>query len=270
MLIHLRDAWNKQFPTHAIPTSLRRKDELWAAIRDRIRKQYDCATEFCALSELGDSTTKAAGSRFFRPRKPETWTRDPTEWLDSNSIERVMDQYEEALPHFEFIGPVPIDFDARVGGDWGRCIVDELCALDLKAIHRRGTRSIGIVFNLDPHDKPGSHWVCAYIDMDAGAAYYYDSYGYEPCAEIRRFLRRCREQGCRQIIWNDRRHQRKGSECGMYCLYVLISLLQGRDFTTLCRERVDDDTVNALRDVLFATEKPRPQVGSAVSLVRPG
>lgn len=256
MLLRLRDTWNDRNPTDRIPLNPRTKEFIWAELRRRMRKEYKCATEFCAVKELADPTLQAQATAYFRPEKPAEWERDPLTWHDTMSIARVMEQYEDAYPHFEFIGPVPIDFDARLPG-WGKCVVDELCSLDLKAMHRRGEHAIGIVFNLDPHNKPGSHWVCAYIDLLAGAAYYYDSYGMEPCAEIKRLLRRCREQGCERIVWNDIRHQRRESECGTYCMYVIISMLKGHSFADICKHRIDDATMNAFRDLLYATARPR-------------
>ncbi|NDE15955.1 hypothetical protein EBZ80_13595 [bacterium] len=256
MLERLRDEWNRRYPAAKIPATIKRKETLWAALRDRMRRQYECASEYCAVQKLAAPAERAAAAEFFRPPKPAEWLSRPREWHDTETIARVMEQYETAYPHFEFIGPVPIDFDERPEGSFGRCVVDELCGLDLRAMKARGDWAIGIVFNLDPHDRPGSHWVCAYLDLRAGAAYYYDSYGYPPPAEVRRLLRRCREQGCRQIYWNDIRHQRKETECGTYCMYVIIGLLKGRTFADICRRRVDDDTMNAIRDLLFATERP--------------
>jgi len=257
-LERLRDEWNKRFPEHRIHGALS-KDALWAQVRDRMRRQFECETEYCAVKRLGGGE-----ARYFRPPKPESWTKKPTEWHDSLTISNVLDQYEDAFPTFEFIGPVSIDFDKQL---FGRCVSDELCHLNLASMYAQGTRSIGIVFNLDPHDMPGSHWVCAYIDLTAKAVYYYDSYGMEPEPEIRRLMQRCSEQGCTTLMWNDVRHQRKGSECGTYCLYVLISLLKGRSFRDICMKPVDDDTINALRDLLFATETVRPKVADAVKLL---
>jgi len=258
MLDHLRRAWNERFPSHAIPSTIRRKEELWTALRSRLHRQYECATEYCAVQKLG---APPGASAYFRPKQPANWAtakRPEDQWHDTLTIADVMEQYEKANPHFEFVGPVPIDFDEKLPGGWGKCVVDELCSLDLHAQRRRGTTSIGVIFNLDPHDKPGSHWVCSYIDLVGCTAYYYDSYGLPPCAEIRRFLRRCREQGCKQILWNDVRHQRKSSECGTYCMYIIIMMLKGHSFAELCRKRIDDDTMNAFRDVLYSTDAPRP------------
>ncbi len=231
---------------------------LWKMIRSMMAKHYKCSTEFCVVEEMpglsADERSNLKG--FFRPEMPDAWKKKPTTWLDSFNIEDVMEQYEEAYPAFEFIGPVPIDFDAP-DGPLGRCIVDELCKLDLKKAAAAGTRQIGIIFNLDKHDEPGSHWVCAFINLDKSAAYYFDSYGYEAPPEVVTLFKRLRDQGIQHTYFNDVRHQRKGSECGMYCLYTIISLLLGKSFYDVCVNIVDDDTMNGLRDVLFATEAPR-------------
>ena len=255
LLESLRTSWNKLYPKYKISAAIKTKERLWAALRKRLAATRECKSEYCALREVGNDTIQAAGSRYFRPQKPAEWNTNPQEWHDSITIGRVMEQYEDAYPAFEFIGPVPIDFDSS--DIWGKCVVDELCRLDIQQMAANGTREIGIVFNLDPHDKAGSHWICAFLDIVAGAAYYYDSYGMEPPAQIRRFLRRCRDQGCRDIYWNDIRHQRKESECGTYCLWILISLLQGHSFAELCKAKPTDDVINALRDLLFSTERPR-------------
>jgi len=47
-------------------------------------------------------------------------------------------------------------------------------------------------------------------------------------------------------------------------MYIIISLLKGQSFASLCKNRVDDDTMNALRDILYATERPREAALKAV------
>jgi hypothetical protein len=256
MLERLRAEWNKRHPENPIPRTTNKKEALWAELRERMKSQYKCDTEYCSLQELGTAEMKTAGASFFRPKKPSEWLKDPREWHDTLTIARVMQQYEDAIPFFEFIGPVPMDFDSMMPGSFNKCVVDELCGIDLAALKARGEKYVGIVFNLDPHYKPGSHWVCAFIDLVRSAAYYYDSYGYPPCTEIKRLMTRCKEQGCTQLYWNDIRHQKKKSECGTYCMYVILSLLGGRTFKDICENPVDDDTMNALRDILYATERP--------------
>ena len=262
-LERLREAWNRLYPRHRIPMSIHKRERLWAELRSRLQQQYKCSSEFCAVERLSEHPEK--DRTFFRPKKPESWSKKPTEWHDSNTLTAVMQQYEAAYPDFEFIGPTPIDFDSKEQGILGKCIMDELCNLNLPDLRANGKRRIGIIFNLDPHDKPGSHWVCAFIDLNRMAAYYYDSYGMVPPKEIKRLLRRCREQGCREVLWNDVRHQRKETECGTYCLYILVSMLEGKTFQQLCKNRVDDDTINSIRDLLFATANPSSRALSAAT-----
>ena len=263
----LRRNWNKTHPGHKITVSQTRKKGtggrdsstvLYQKLRDAMANHYKCDTEYCMVKKIPtDDSEKKTMLSYFRPEKPTSWDKKATLWLDSYNIEDVMNQYEAANKNFEFIGPVPIDFDAPAGPGWGKCIVNELCRLNLKDMEAAHKTKIGIIFNLDPHDEPGSHWVCAFIDIPASSAYYFDSYGYKPPSEIERFLARMKEQGIKNIYYNDIRHQRKGSECGMYCLFTIICLLRGRAFYDICSHVVDDDTMNAFRDILFAEEKPR-------------
>jgi hypothetical protein len=229
-------------------------NKIWKTFKNAMS---ECNNELCVLkqSSLDKSEKTNMIETYFRPEKPAEWTKDHDAWLDSLNIEDVMNQYEQADSTFEFIGPVPIDFAKETS--FGHCIVDELCKLDLKKMEKSGTKKIGIVFNLDEHDEPGSHWICGYIDIDRKAAYYFDSYGYKPPKRITDFMIGLTKQGINTLMYNDIRFQKKDSECGMYCLYVLICLLKGRSFADICKDVVDDDIMNAFRDILFATDKPR-------------
>ena len=262
--------WNKKYPRNKISFNATRKQKkskqdagntksamLWRAIRKEMKAKYNCDTEYCAVKKIPglSENEKKTLLKYFRPEKPQEWLKKPRTWLDSYNIEDVMIQYEQADPSFEFIGPVPIDFDTKLGL-FGKCVVEELCKLDLKAAQASGKAKIGIIFNLDKHNEPGSHWVCAFINMKQKAAYYFDSYGYPPPPEVVELLKRCKDQGCEEVYFNDIRHQRKGSECGMYCLFVIICLLHNKPFLEICKNIIDDDTMNAFRDVLYATETP--------------
>lgn len=276
-LEHMKQAWNKAHPNTPLETGSKnstrknsgaRRSNLWKNLRNAMKHHYECDTEFCLVKKLPGLAKRDRDRltrKYFRPEKPAEWNDKKNTWLDSFNIEDVMNQYEEAYDEFEFIGPVPIDFDAPANssspllGEWGKCIVDELCKLDINDAKKKGTEKIGIIFNLDKHDEPGSHWVCGFVDYPKKSAYYFDSYGLPPPPEVARFLERCKEQGCVNILYNDIRHQRKDSECGMYCLYTIICLLKGRTFQNICMDVIKDDTMNAFRDVLFASESPRKE-----------
>ena len=65
----------------------------------------------------------------FRPKTPKSWYKNNTEWLSTIDIEKVLNQYEDLYPDFQFIGAVPIDFDYKFS--IGRCVIDELCNIDI-------------------------------------------------------------------------------------------------------------------------------------------
>ena len=37
--------------------------------------------------------------------------------------------------------------------------------MKLKDLKKQGKLRIGFVFNLDPHDEPGLHWVAMHVDI---------------------------------------------------------------------------------------------------------
>jgi hypothetical protein len=69
-----------------------------------------------------------------------------TEWLNTIDIRDVMNQYEIRYKDFEFIGPVPIDFDTVLG--FGQCVINELCKINIEKLrkfaYKNGTARIQI------------------------------------------------------------------------------------------------------------------------------
>jgi hypothetical protein len=218
--------------------------------------------EHCLLDKapMGEEEKKELRKQYLRPRRPKAWKGDPDQWLDNFNIMAVMKQYEEAYPWFTFLGVFPIDFSApdpyQHNGGAPRCLYKETCNLKLTEEYAKGTRGIGMVFNLDPHFKSGSHWVALYIDLHdikKPGVWYNDSYGYKVPALIARLMRSFKLQikGC-ELGFNARRFQYGDSECGMFSLYFLICMICGIPFKSFCKSSVDDGFMLALRNILFA------------------
>ena len=176
-------------------------------------------------------------------------------WLDSNNIRDVMKQYEVARPDFKFLGPYPIDFAVKDPySKEEKCLIGEMCSLNLDREAVKGKKKIGIIFNLDPHDKNGSHWVAAFIDIAKKACYYFDSYGYEPPKQIYSFMQSLGVQDPSiQLGWNGRRFQYSNSECGMYSMYFIDRMLAGEPFLKFCRRAPPDRFMLDMRDWMFST-----------------
>jgi hypothetical protein len=216
-----------------------------------------------ALPGLASQEKGDLARRHLRPAMPTGWRQDPDMWLDSNNIAEVLNQYEEAYPEFEFMGPFPIDFAApdpyvNAGGHGGgglkKCLMSEICELRVQKALRNGTKAIGIVYNLDPHFKSGSHWVANFIDIDDHKCYYFDSYGMAPPPQISKFMRWLTTQdSAMRLEYNSRRLQFSNTECGVYSIYFIVRMLMGDSFTEFTRRRPTDKDMLDLRDWFFST-----------------
>jgi Ulp1 family protease len=105
----------------------------------------------------------------------------------------------------------------------------------LRDLIAHGKRKLGIVFNLDKHDEPGSHWVSMFVDVDNSFIFYYDSARNNTPAEVTRLKNEITKQGAAlsppihfKYITNKHSHQRTNTECGMYSLFFIITMLTGK------------------------------------------
>jgi hypothetical protein len=234
-----------------IKKKYKNKKALWNKINDSLKPK--CDTEWCWNRYL-DVTDKE--TNIFRPLYPTKWEKNPTEWLATDNLENVISQYEQKHSEFFFSGAIPIDFDLKSTN--GGCIVDKLCKIDLVKLYKKGKTKLGIIFNLDPHDKPGSHWTALFLDKERNGIYYFDSYGMKPEKEINILMTKLKKQHDSIIKkpiktdYNKIRHQYKDSECGTYCLYFIITMLTTNlKFKTFCNKTISDDEMLEKRKLYF-------------------
>ena len=231
-----------------------------SGLRSWLTRKTRCKTDRCLLEkiQIDSQKKKSLLKSYFRPTMPDTWLSDPDEWLDSTNIQDVMTQYEEAYPHFKFYGTNPIDFGApnpynKHEASQNKCMNDEICKINLKDLLKQGKAHLGFVYNLDPSNKGGSHWIASFTDIPAHRSYYFDSYGMKPPEEISRFIRALTLQDPQmKLCFNARRFQYGNTECGLYSLYFLIRMLQGEKFKTFCRRAPRDNEMLNLRLYLFS------------------
>jgi hypothetical protein len=230
---------------------------LRAALDQKLGVQPGQEYTFLQATPLSEEQKQTLAKQYLRPRMPEAWKSDPDQWLDSLNIEAVMKQYEEVRPDFEFMGPFPIDFaapDPYAQGGGKKCLIREICDLNVNQFFKEGKKYVGIVYNLDPHFKGGSHWIASFIDIPRHKCFYFDSYGMEPPKPIAKFMKWLTTQDPQmKLYYNSRRFQFKGSECGVYSLYFIIRMLAGEPFRTFCRRAPRDAAMLDLRDELFST-----------------
>ena len=227
----LKEQWNARHPDKMIKSNDAR--EIWSELKMYLSDV--CTTEQCWLKQqfIKNNLNKELLNYTFAPNAPESWKSNPNEWLNSLDILRVMKQYEKAYNRFVFIGPTPIDFDKKKL--YGECVWEELCNFSLSKIMQRGKTKIGIIFNLDPHYKDGSHWVVLYIDLNKKQIFYFDSNGDKIHRNIKRLVKRIQTQGEQlptpiKLKYDDNyplEHQKRNTECGIYTMYFIIEQLRG-------------------------------------------
>ena len=229
--------------------------------REKALKKTGCLTDRCILEKSGLSREEIdiAEKKFLRPKMPDDWKGDPDKWLDTTNIEKVLKQYEDVREDFKFVGAIPIDFSApdpyAAGTEKGKkCLYDETCKMNLDNLKGKGKKYIGFVFNLDPHFKNGSHWVSMVLDLARKECNFFDSYGYEPHPLISRLMKSFKMQDpSLNLNYNARRFQFGESECGMYSIYFITTMLDGERFKKFVKKGVPDSEMNKLREWVFSS-----------------
>jgi hypothetical protein len=203
-----------------------------SVLRQLRERLSHCSKEDCWLNQIKEpDVRRQLDEILFAPDKPREWKRNPISWLSNYDILDVLRQYETAYPEFKLLGPSAIDYDTRLD-EAGQCVWNDLCRLSLQRLIDRGKRKLGIVFNLDEHDQPGSHWVSMFIDIDEGFIFYYDSALHPVPHEISRLKREIIEQGKHldrpirfKYMKNSYDHQKTNTECGMYSIFFIVTFL---------------------------------------------
>jgi hypothetical protein len=262
----LKLLWNKRHPDQKIEESDPRA--IWTSLKNNMNRV--CHQEACWLRQSFASSgmDKEMIHYTFAPQAPNTWKKDIHAWLSSIDIANSLKQYEHANPSFLFIGPSPVDFDEVL--DDGECVWNELCKFDIMKHVKNGKHKIGVVFNTDPHDKPGEHWVSLFIDVRAKVVFFFDSTGDRPQRRIRTFMKMVCQQGAENNIQfkeyiNDVHHQKNDSECGVYCIFMIIHMLLGKmtvdDFLDKKKKMTDKYMQRFRRKFFNVDEKvPTPNV----------
>jgi hypothetical protein len=230
-LVLIKSSYNKYHPESKIDaTDL---TQIWNELKTKLTQ---CSKEDCWLNQIDDpNIRKKIDGLIFAPDQPKNWKKKPSEWLSNYDIMDVLKQYEQTYPNFHVIGPTPIDFDTKPHEMNGKCVWEELCDFHLEKYFNTNKKKLGVVFNLDKHDRGGSHWVSLFIDLEDKYAFYMDSAGNKIPKEIDVFYNRVVQQGLamkppiRIHLYENcpLEHQMGTSECGMYSIFFLITMLTG-------------------------------------------
>jgi len=225
----IKQGYNRQYPDKQITET--DPETVWKILKERLTECKN-QTEECWLETIQNTQLqKKIDEYIFAPDAPPVWTKNPNEWLSNIDIEKVLRQYEDAYPNFKFFSPTPIDFETRPHYYGGKCVSDELCNFSVSKLLENKKTKIGFIFNLDKHTQSGSHWVSMFLDLENKIIFYFDSTGEDIPEEIETFKNRIMKQATEQGIElkfiknHPQSHQYGNTECGMYSLYFIVSML---------------------------------------------
>ena len=269
ILIKIAKILNKEYDSNINIHSSKKK--LFNHIQTVMSKHSSCLKESCwsQLNLLFNNLSKEDYNlveKSFKPFQPKKWKENPNTWLTTHDIDNVMEQYEKKYPYFQYIGATPIDFHLKNKN--GSCLVSELCHLNIKELKKNKKKSIGLVFNIDPHNKPGQHWFSMYIDMvgknrrDKPSIYFFDSAKaindiHSVPQQILDFIEKIQNNNnySFDVLYNDIQHQYGDTECGMYCLHFLIHMLKGMSFHNYIQRKLTDKKMEKFRKKYFIQSK---------------
>lgn len=179
----------------------------------------------------------------FRPYGPSK-----VEWLATNNINNVMDQYEYKYKDFKFLGCVSYDFEKYFPITNPQRI---------KHYYEKGFYKYGMVINLDKMSQSGSHWVSLYFDISQRTIYFFDSVGKKPKPLIENYIYKIKDlisditkQNC-EYRYNNIQHQFDDGECGVYAMNFIIKKLSGESFNNIINHVIRDNEMKKCRDFYF-------------------
>jgi hypothetical protein len=254
-LFQLRDKWNLRHPDVKIVTNDAK--EIHGILKNYL--SYVCNKESCWLKQKGEfGNLDEDLKESFAPESPTEWKKNPNEWLSSLDIIKVMKQYEKAYKCFDFIGPSPIDFDKRKL--YGECVWEELCNFNLEEQIKKGKTKIGIIFNTDPHNKPGEHWISMFINIKKKDIFFFDSVGNTAPKEVMKFVEKIKTQGQNMnpkmnFTYDENHpveHQYGNTECGIYSIFFIVHMLEDKMTENYLKTHVlKDEYMQKFRKVYF-------------------
>jgi hypothetical protein len=257
-LSKLKTMWNERHPDRPITTN--NSKEIWSQLKEYYASS--CNKESCWIRQMTKNTkmeTELLDA--FAPESPKEWKKNPNEWLSSLDILEVMNQYEKKYKCFDFLGPSPIDYDThRLNGE---CVWEELCHFNLAEQIKKGKTKIGIIFNLDPHYKGGSHWVSLFINVKKKTIFFFDSAGEPVPNQIKKFADDVISQGEKlkhpiHFKFDQNypvEHQYGNTECGIYSIFFIVHMLEDKINSHYLKTHIlKDHYMERFRKVYFNEE----------------
>jgi len=259
------------------------KKEIVNDLTNEFENKFKCKDQLCWLNQhFVKRLNNTNLEKFtFTPIGPQ----QKLDWLSTTHINDVIEQYEKKYKNFLFLGAIPYDFQELRQLEMGKELnFDDVINGKINEEYNKDEKinHLGMVINLDPHDKPGSHWVALYSNFDKNQIYFFDSFGNKPRRKIKKFINKIAKYMYKKkynsslpvntvieelknnninpeiknlskfdIRYNQIQHQFKNTECGVYSINFIIRLVGGETFDDITNNILKDDFMNNCRKQYF-------------------
>lgn len=246
--------------------------ELYNMLKQKLtkyKKQYKDESFWFKIKEFKNVLKNKED--LFATKMPTEWCRDielwrkqhiDAPWLSNFDIDNVLEQYELKYSNFKFLGSNPIDFSNKFLGGVPMCVLDifsnnkswltantnsNKCSFNPK-IYKDKT-CYGLVLNTDNHKGSGKHWMGLYFNLDKRVILFFDSACTFPDLhdEVRAFIKDIQNQYKHinfKVKHNTVQHQQSNSECGMYSIYFILSMVDADNTTGYSSIKIFDEYFN--------------------------
>jgi hypothetical protein len=254
------------------------KEKLVKELENKLTECHKNQSCWLKLDIVKELENKEINENTLRPEGPNK----KYEWLSTTHINDVVSQYQEKYNDFLFLGAVPYDFEELPIG---------INNINFSDLEKKNKTKLGMVINLDEHDKSGSHWVALYTDLKKNQVYFFDSFGKKPGKKIKKFInkiisylyykkynnnikiggmlsdiKKLTDKNIRaelknqlfnkltgfDIRYNTKQHQFGNSECGVYSINFILRLIKGDEtFDDITNNITKDDKINECRKEYF-------------------
>lgn len=226
-------------------------NEIWIDLKKRFKRQCEsknmsiCISKQAFMKELINEMYDDIMNNTFKPSGP----KGSTEWLTTTHINDILNQYQEPVyPKHKTFGAHPRDYIKLPGCE----------LLDIEKYIEQGKEYFSIVFNCDPHNKGGSHWVALFYDTTEPSINFCDSGGNDPIYEMNdaiTFLKKFHKEyyGEEPTYRINKNHfQLDSTECGVYSCNFIIRMLAGQKFVNIIHSPLLFKQINSCRAEYFS------------------
>jgi len=256
-LIKMKNNWNRNNNTKI---KSKTPINIWNAFNKIFTNKTSLESQWIELMNINENEKNKIKADSFAPEQPKEWKNNPNTWLTNYDIDKVLKQYSKAYKCFSYIGPSPIDYDSKDTYESfkQKCVCNSLCNFNINKYLKQNKNCVAVVFNLDKHTEGGSHWVTLLLHLKNRQIYYFDSVGTKIPPQIEKMkdtiIEQCKNKNIHLKffqLWPKTFHQESNTECGMYVLYFIIKMIEGKKWNYFINKKITDKEIMNYRNKYF-------------------